>query len=78
MPPNAKKILEIHVKKRCSDDWHKIDFDRIVSETEVFGGADLEGIVREGVETAFVNKNTVLTTEDILNVVKNTHSFSES
>lgn len=78
--PNAderKKILEIHVKKRRPDDWYKIDFNRIVSETEGFCGADLEGIVREGVETAFVNKKTVITTEDILNAIKNTHSLSE-
>ena len=78
--PNAaerKKILEIHVKKRRPNDWHKIDFDRIVSETGGYCGADLEGIVREGIETAFVNKKTVLTTEDILNAIKNTHSLSE-
>ena len=80
-----RKILEIHVKKRRPDDLRQIDLDILVSATEGYCGADLEGIVREGVETAFIRsvetasirKKTALTTEDLLKAIKNTHSLSE-
>ena len=72
-----RKILEIHVKKRRKADLAKIDLDKLVAETKGYCGADLEGVVREGIESAFVAKKDALTTDDILSVIKNTHSLSE-
>ena len=72
-----KKILEIHIRKRRNQDLSKIDLDNLVNKTNGYCGADLEGIVREGIEIAFVNKKDSLTTDDILEVIKNTHSLSE-
>ena len=72
-----KKILEIHIKKRRKADINKISIDAIANKTEGYCGADLEGIVREAVESAFVKKKSALTTADILEAVENTHSLSE-
>ena len=78
--PNEKerrKILEIHISKRRKQDLNNIQFDKLVKETSGYCGADLEGIIKEAVETAFVRKKQNLSTEDILEAVKGTHSISE-
>lgn len=72
-----KKILEIHIRKRRGQDLSQIDLDSLIDKTEGYCGADLEGIVREGIEAAFVNKKEFLTTADLLDAIKNTHSLSE-
>lgn len=72
-----KKILEIHIRKRRKNDLNKINLAELVAKTEGYCGADLEGVVREGIETAFVNKKDSLTTDDILAAIKDTHSLSE-
>ena len=51
---------------------------QIVDKTEGYCGADIESIVHDSLEEAFVQKKTKLTTEDILNAIKNTHSISET
>lgn len=70
-----KKIFEIHIKKR-KQDTRQIDIDALVSKTEGYSGADIEGVVSEGVESAFVNGNPALTTEDVLECINGTHSLS--
>ena len=72
-----KKILEIHIGKRRKGDLKKIDFKRLVSKSKGYCGADLEGIVREGVESAFIKKKDSLSTDDILNAIENTRSLSQ-
>ena len=72
-----RKILEIHIKKRRKADLKNIDLNKLVAETKGYCGADLEGVVREGIENAFVRKKDALTTDDILSVIKDTHSLSE-
>lgn len=79
LPTKAErsKILEIHLKKR-----HKYSRGLITNEllenTKGFNGADLEAVVKEAVEIAFINNKDALTTEDLLNVVKNTKSISQT
>ena len=72
-----KKILEIHIKKRRANDLSKIDLKKLVDKTEGYCGADLEGVVREAIESAFVNKKSALTTAGIVEAIENTHSLSE-
>ena len=72
-----KKILEIHIRKRRSQDLNRINLDKLVDKTEGYCGADLEGVVREAIESAFVNKKPALTTDDILIAIRDTHSLSE-
>lgn len=72
-----RKIFEIHIGKRRKQDLNSINIEKLVSETEGYSGADIEGVVSESIEAAFVKGNSVLTTEEILNSIKNTHSLSE-
>ena len=72
-----KKILEIHIRKRRRQDLAQIDLNKLVDKTDGYCGADLEGVVREAIESAFVKKKTELTTADILEAIDNTHSLSE-
>jgi ATP-dependent 26S proteasome regulatory subunit len=76
-PEERKKIFEIHIKKRRKKDLHQIDIGALVSKTEGYSGADIEGVVGESVEKVFVQKKAVLTTDDILQCIQNTHSLSE-
>jgi AAA+ superfamily predicted ATPase len=72
-----KKIFEIHIAKRRRGDLKNINLDRLVEKTEGYSGADIEGVVKESMETAYVRNQPSVTTEDILEAIRNTHSLSE-
>lgn len=72
-----RKIFEIHIKKRRETDLPAIDMEALLEESEKYSGADIEGVVRESVEVAFSAGKSVLTTEDILRVIRSTHCLSE-
>lgn len=74
-----RKIFEIHIAKRRKADLPEIqkELDDILSKTEGYSGADIEGVVREGVEYAFANNKPRLETADIIRAIGNTHSLSE-
>lgn len=72
-----KKIFEIHIKKRRPDDFSDIVIDRLVDKTEGYSGADIEGVVRESVETVFAEGRRKLTTADLTSAIQYTHSLSE-
>ena len=69
---SIKEIFKIHLRKRGKGEYlDRIDFDKIVSEMKVgYAGADIEAIVSEVVERAFLDGRREITTEDILDVVK--------
>ena len=70
------KIFEIHISKRRKQDMAKINISELVSETNGYSGADIEGVVREGIEYAFANDRDCITTQDILTAIQNTNSLS--
>lgn len=72
-----KRIFEIHIKKRRPTDLASIDLNQLASKTEGYSGADIEGVVKDGVENVFADGRKALTTQDILNAISNTHSLSE-
>ena len=72
-----RKIFEIHLNKRRPKDAGRIDIDKLVSQTDGYSGADIEGVVGESIENAFVKGSNELSTEDILDCIQNTHSLSE-
>lgn len=72
-----RKIFEIHIKKRRPEDLPSIQIDQLLGRTKGCSGADIEGIVRESVERAFAAGKQELTTNDLLEAVKNTHPLSE-
>lgn len=76
-PDERKKIFEIHIKKRRRNDLSSIDISSLVSKTEGYSGADVEGVVIDAVENAFVDGSSTLTTEHIQRAIENTHSLSE-
>jgi len=69
-------IFKIHIRKRRKDDLKNINIDELVAWTDGYSGADIEGVVREAVEFAFAEEKECLTTDDILNVIKDTNSLS--
>lgn len=72
-----RKILEIHLKKRKK--WNKaIDSIALIKETAGFNGADLEAVVKDTIEMAFIDGKTSITTEDLLQTVKDTKSISST
>ena len=78
--PNAeerRKIFEIHISKRRKEDLNSIDINSLIPLTEGYSGADVEGVVIDAVENAFVDGSETLTTQYISDAIKNTHSLSE-
>ncbi len=72
-----QKIFEIHIKKRRKQDLASINISSLVSKTKGYSGADVEGVVIDAVENAFVDGSGVLTTKHISEAIENTHSLSE-
>ena len=55
-----------------------IDAAALIEATEGFNGADLEAVVKETIETAFINGNGAVTTVDLLKTVRETKSISST
>lgn len=72
-----RKIFEIHISKRRKSDLSSIDLDKLVDKTEGYSGADIEGVVKDAVETAFADDKPNITTDYIMTAIKSTHSLSE-
>ena len=76
--PNAeerRKIIEIHLKKRRK--WSKaIDSIALIKGTEGFNGADIEAVVKDTIERAFIEKRDIIKTDDLLDIIKDTKSIS--
>lgn len=72
-----RRILEIHLKKRKK--WNRdIDTIALIKETTGFNGADLEAVVKDTIERAFIEGQEHLCTEDLLRSVKDTKSISST
>lgn len=70
-----RKILEIHLKKRKK--WNEnIDSIALIKETEGYNGADLEAVVKDTIERAFIDGRTTITTADLIRSIKDTKSIS--
>lgn len=76
-PEERRRIFEIHIRKRRPGDEGKLDMERLARETEGFSGADIEGVVKEGVESAFAEGKGFLETGDILKAARETSSLKE-
>lgn len=78
--PNAeerRKIMEIHIKKR--NKWSRdIDIITLLKETNGYNGADLEAVVKDAIELAFINGEDKITTDDLIQAVKDTKSISST
>jgi SpoVK/Ycf46/Vps4 family AAA+-type ATPase len=72
-----EKIFQIHIKKRRPGDLKQIDIATLVAKTKGYSGADIEGVIKDAVESAFANDKATLSTEDIVSAISRTHSLSE-
>ena len=70
-PDEAERaeILKVHLKKRDKM-GNQIDSDQLAQETDGFSGADLEGVVKDAIEKAFVDGKKDLTTDRLLAAIK--------
>ena len=72
-----KKIFDIHLKKRGK--WNKnIDSIALIKETNGYNGADIEAVVKDTIETAFLDGKTEITTDDLIKSAKDTKSISST
>lgn len=70
-----RKIFEIHLRKRHK--WNReLDVITLLKETEGYNGADIEAVVKDAIEIAFIEGNSILTTEDLRRTIKETKSIS--
>jgi len=72
-----KKILEIHIRKRRPQDFAQIDVNSLARATDGYSGADLEGIVRDSIESAFAAGKARVETTDLNQAIRNTQSSSK-
>ncbi len=68
-------IFKIHLQKRNQN--AVMDIKKLADKTDGFSGADIEAVVKEAIEIAFVNNRATLTTESMINVINNTHPLKE-
>lgn len=72
-----KKIIEIHLKKRGK--WNRdLDIISVVKDTDGYSGADLEAIVKDAVESCFVEGRKQITTDDLKKAQKSIKSISST
>ncbi len=70
-----RKIIEIHLIKR--NKWNKdIDTIKLLQATTGYSGADLEAVIKDTIENAFISNKNIITTEDILDEIKDTKPMS--
>lgn len=72
-----RKIFEIHIRKRRPGDLQNLDIEKLVEKTDGYSGADIEGVVKDGIESAYVKGKPCVDTADILTAVSETHSLNE-
>lgn len=72
-----RSIIELHLKKRGK--WHKnIDTIKLLKETKGYSGADIEAVIKDTIENAFINKIDQIQTENIISEIKETKPMSVS
>lgn len=78
--PNAEErrnIFEIHLKRRKQFS-REIDTIQLIQNSDGFSGADIEAVVKEAIENAFIADRIKITTNDLLDVLNGTNSLSVS
>ena len=72
-----RRIFQIHLAKRKKL-TPKVDVLKLLEKTKGYSGADIESVVKEAVEVAFCTEDGEVTTEKLLEVIKNTKSISDT
>lgn len=72
-----KSIFDLHLKKRGQAS-QVIDLPKLAKESKGFSGADIESVVTEAVEQAFVQDKKSVNMDDLQKILKDTTSLSET
>lgn len=72
-----ENIFKIHIKKRRARDLEHIDAAALANETKGYSGADIEGVIKDGIEYAFCSGESALSTDDIRRAIKETSPLEE-
>ncbi|AFL72643.1 AAA family ATPase [Thiocystis violascens] len=77
-PSEAERveIFRVHLQRRKQLSA-RIQLERLAKATAGYSGADIESVVKEGIEQAFVEDCPTLETERLLGVIGNTHPLRE-
>lgn len=71
-----RKILDIHLRKRNKYN-RELDLISLIKVTEGFNGADLEAVVKDTIEGAFIDERNIIATQDLLKSINDTKSISK-
>jgi SpoVK/Ycf46/Vps4 family AAA+-type ATPase len=72
-----KNIIELHLKRRKK--WNKnIDTIKLLKETQGYSGADIEAVIKDTIEKAFINESKEIRTKNILDELADTKPMSVS
>lgn len=71
-----KEIFSLHLKKRgkLSD---SVNLEQLAKDTDKYSGADIESIVKDAIESAFVDGKKPLDTARLQSIIKNTQPLGE-
>jgi ATP-dependent 26S proteasome regulatory subunit len=76
-PEERESIIDVHLKKR--NKWNKeIDTTKLIEKTNEYSGADIEAVIKNSIEKAFLNNAEKITTEDIITEIEDTKPISKS
>ncbi|MDJ0732700.1 MAG: AAA family ATPase [Nostocaceae cyanobacterium] len=76
-PDERRHILKIHLSKR--NKWHRnIDTIKLIAPTDQYSGADIEAVVKETIENAFIDGKQSITTDDLLAVIQTTKPLANT
>ena len=69
-------IFKVHLEKRKKMSA-QIKLDELAKKTQGYSGADIESVVKEAIEQAFIDNHAVLDNRRLLSVVNMTHPLRE-
>lgn len=72
-----RKIFEIHIRKRRPLDLENIDTSKLAEKTDGYSGADIEGVVKDAVESAFIKEKTAVSMYDFEEAIRSVHPLKE-
>jgi SpoVK/Ycf46/Vps4 family AAA+-type ATPase len=74
-PDERRHIFDIHLRKRgkLTDN---VDVLKLLKATDGYSGADIESLVKETVEAAFISQDKEVTTKKLKNAIETTKSIS--
>jgi len=71
-----EQIFKVHIQKR-GHSLDSVDLKELAKESNGFSGADIETVVKETIESAFIDKKESIVTNDYVASLKETTSISQ-